>query len=71
MALGIAINVTSLLRPNMIKRNSISVVTGMVVEEIAHSVKYIVRNVGDRVTTQVPKTTIGGLHYTETPRHGC
>ena len=49
MALDIAINVTSLLRPNMIKRNTISVVTGMVVEEIALSVKYIVRNVEDRL----------------------
>jgi len=49
MALGIAINVTSLLRQNIIKRNAISVVTGMAVEKIAHSVKYIVRNVEDQL----------------------
>ena len=36
-------------RPNMIKRNAISVVTGMVVEKIARSVKYIVRNVEDQL----------------------
>jgi hypothetical protein len=33
----------------MIKRNAISVVTGMVVEKIARSVKYIVRNVEDQL----------------------
>ena len=49
MALGIAVNVTSLLRQNIIKRNAISVVTGMAVEKIAHSVKYIVRNVEDQL----------------------
>ena len=49
MALGIAINVTSLLRSSIIKRNVISVVTGMVVEKIARSVKYIVRNVEDQL----------------------